>query len=137
MSETRSSEGLHAPKLLSLPEDLLINIASMLEDQDVYHMEFTSRKMYTALTTSCRAWPTERQLDLGARFGASVPSPEALRSSNSLDASWISRSVVFLTSPLPSPIRTNIEGVFFLQVASEKGQEIHAHHLRLLRGDSA
>ncbi len=79
MCETPSAEGLDAPNLLSLPEDLIINIASVLGDRDVYGMEFASKKLYTALTTSCRIWPTERPLDLNARFGVSPLSPEESR----------------------------------------------------------
>ena len=95
MCETPSAEGLDALNLLSLPEDLIISIASLLEDRDVYGLEFTSKRLYTALTMSCRTWPNERQLDLGARFGVSTPSPEALRSLTMYTPAWIFQRVEF------------------------------------------
>lgn len=67
------------PKLLSLPEDLLIDIASWLDDErDVCSLELTSKGLYNFLSNCSPAGPCKRWLDLRTSF--SSPSPEASRS---------------------------------------------------------
>ncbi len=137
MCEAPPAEEVDAPNLLSLPEDLIINIASLLKDRDIDGMERSSKVLHTSLTTSCRTWPTERQIDVKALFGVSPLSPEESRFVYLVRFSGY-RS--FMSFDVTSPIATctNIDAMEgSLQVASEKGQEIYSYSLPLLRSDHA
>ncbi len=48
-SELRLEEGLDAPNLLSLPEDLIIDIASWLDQRSLCSMELASKRIYDVL----------------------------------------------------------------------------------------
>lgn len=53
-SELRLEEGLDAPNLLSLPEDLIIDIASWLDQRSLCSMELASKRIYDVLL---KPWP--------------------------------------------------------------------------------
>ena len=66
--------------LLLLPEDLLNNIGSWLDDQELCNMELANIELHHALSSPSHPGPGQRRLDIGARFdGNRPPSPIASR----------------------------------------------------------
>ena len=63
-----AEQGLGAPSLLFLPEDLVVDIASQLDDWDVCCMELASKELCETMSRHC-SWPRERQLNLTAFSG--------------------------------------------------------------------
>ena len=73
------------PSLTSLPKELIIDIASCLDDErDVCSLELTSKGLYDFLSSCSRIGPCKRCLDLRTCF--SSPSPEASRSCSAYKA---------------------------------------------------
>ena len=86
VSTMPAEEGLDAPSLLSLPEDMFIEIGSRLGDRDVAYMELACKRLYDAMLRPNSAWPRERRLDLNHVFPTSPPSPEVARLPLSIQA---------------------------------------------------
>ncbi len=75
-----AEEGLEAPSLLCLTEDVLINIGSWLDDWDVCCLEVASKRVSDAMSRPNRVWPRERRLDLSVSSKIVLRSPETIRS---------------------------------------------------------
>ena len=66
--------------LLLLPEDLLNNIGSWLDNQELCNMELANKELHYALASPSHPGPGQRRLDIGARFDGNRPiSPNASR----------------------------------------------------------
>ncbi len=75
-----SAGTLDEPELLLLPEDLLNNIGSWLDDKELCRMELASKELHLILSNPSRPGSCERRLDLGALFNTNhPPSPQACR----------------------------------------------------------
>ena len=74
-----SFEDDDAQSSLSLPEDLLIDIGSRLDNRDLCHMELASKRVLDSLSRLSRDWPCERELKLTERSGRLPLSSEACR----------------------------------------------------------
>ncbi len=81
-----AGEGLDAPSLVSLTEDLLVEIGSWLDDWDVCCMELASKRVSDAMSRLNRTWPRERRLDLTKSSKIVLRSPEAARLTLKLQA---------------------------------------------------
>ena len=75
-----AEEGLEAPSLLCLTEDVLINIGSWLDDWDVCCLEVASKRVSDAMSRPNRVWPRERRLDLSVSSKIVLRSVETIRS---------------------------------------------------------
>ena len=73
-----SAETLEKSDMMSLPGDLLVDIASMLDLKEGCQMECASRRIHDVLSRPSHPWPTKRGLNL---YDSRRPlSPEAFRS---------------------------------------------------------
>ena len=80
---------LDAPSLLSLPDELLVDTGSRIDDWDVCCMELASKRASDAMSRPNRTWPRERHLDLRESSGllsVVLSSPEGIRLPLSLQA---------------------------------------------------
>ncbi len=77
-----SAQRLDEPGILLLPEDLLNDIGSWLNDQELCNMERTNKEVHLIMSNPSRPGPGDRILDLGLpRFdGKHPPSQQASRS---------------------------------------------------------
>ena len=63
-SKMACANGIDDTTMLSLPDDLLINIGSYLDDKGICSLERANGSIYTALLSPSRTWPCERTLNL-------------------------------------------------------------------------
>ena len=82
----QSAKKCRVPNLLSLPEDLLVDIISRLDDWAAYNVEVASKKLCDAMSRYDSTWPRKQRLDLTASSKMMPLTPDKCRYSLSLQA---------------------------------------------------
>ena len=82
----QAAKKCRVPNLLSLPEELLVDIVSRLDDLAAYNVELANKKLCDAMSRYDSTWPRKQRLDLRASSKMMPLSPDKCRYPLSLQA---------------------------------------------------